>query len=120
MPLTVFFIAMILNYFLGGKIVNETVLDIILHILGGMSICLSMSGVLWHLVRRELIVLQDEKVFRFLVFGFLCFVVISWEIFEYIAFYPDDLLTYNDTIADMIFGLIGGLFVMFFIRKLVN
>ena len=80
---------------------------------------MSTSGVLWHLIHRELIVLQDEKVFRFLVFGFLCFIVISWELFEYIVFYPDIYLTYTDTISDMICGLIGGLFVMFFIRRLV-
>ena len=77
-----------------------------------------MSVLLWHLVQREIITLQDENVFRILVFGLLCFVVIGWEILEYILQIEPDYLTYTDTISDMICGLIGGLSAMLFLRKL--
>ena len=119
LPLLVICVNQSLLIFFGKKFVSENPTDIIFHVLGGASISMSTSGVLWHLIHRELIVLQDVKVFRFLVFGFLCFIVISWELLEYIVFYPDEYLTYTDTISDMICGLIGGLFVMFFIRRLV-
>ena len=119
LPLLVICVNQSLEIFFGMKFVAETPTDMIFHVLGGASISMSTFGVLWHLVHRELMVLQDEKVIRFLVFGFLCFAVISWEIFEYIVFYPSEYLTYTDTISDMICGLIGGLFVMFFIRRLV-
>ena len=119
LPLLIYCVCLSLLFFLGKKFVAESPTDIIFHVLGGASISMSTSGVLWHLIHRELIVLQDVKVFRFLVFGFLCFIVISWELLEYIVLYPDEYLTYTDTISDMICGLIGGLFVMFFIRRLV-
>jgi hypothetical protein len=117
LPLVVFFIFGILIIFLGMRAFEEKNIDSIVHGFGGGSACLSAAGVLWHLVRREIITLQDENVFRFLVFGFLCFVVISWEILEYIILYPFEFLTYTDTIVDMICGLIGGLFALLFFRK---
>ena len=119
LPLLVICVNQSLFIFFGMKFVAENPTDIIFHVLGGASISMSTFGILWHLVHRELMVLQDEKVICFLVFGFLCFAVISWEIFEYIVFYPSEYLTYTDTISDMICGLIGGLFVIYFIRRLV-
>ena len=62
--------------------------------------------------------LRDENVFRFLVFGFLCFAVISWEIFEYITLSVTQDNLYSDTITDMICGLIGGLVAMVFFQRL--
>ena len=117
LPLGVFFICGILINVLGLRTFEENKIDSIVHVFGGWSACLSSAGVLWHLVRREIITLQDENVFRFLVFGFLCFVVIGWEILEYIILYPFEFLTYADTISDMICGLIGRLFAMLFFRK---
>ena len=117
LPLAVFFVWGVLLILFGMKILEENNIDSIVHGVGGVSTCLSTAGVLWHLVRREIITLQDENVFRFLVFGFLCFVVIVWEILEYIVFYPFEYLTYTDTLLDMICGLIGGLFAMLFFRK---
>jgi hypothetical protein len=116
LPLAVFFICGILILF-GMSPLEENKIDNVVHGFGGGSACLSSAGVLWHLVRRQIIKLQDENVFRLLVFGFLSFVIIGWEIFEYIVFYPDEVLTYTDTISDMICGLIGGLFAMYFLRK---
>ena len=101
----------------GMRTFEENKIDSIVHGFGGGSACLSSAGVLWHLVRREIITFQDENVLRFLAFGFLCFVVIGWEIFEYIIFHPSEFLTYTDTISDMICGLIGGVFTMLFLRR---
>jgi hypothetical protein len=109
MPLIVFFGAMVFKYIFGDETYNVYMVDKIFHFFGGIGISISTGGVLWNLLRREIIVLQDEIVFRFLVFGFLCFVVISWEIYEYIVLYPDKYMTYADLIVDMICGLIGGL-----------
>ena len=109
MPLIVFIGAYVYEYIFGKESFNVYMVDKIFHILGGIGVSISTAGVLWNLLRREIIVLQDEIVFRFLVFGFLCFVVISWEIYEYIVLYPDKYMTYADLIVDMICGLIGGL-----------
>ena len=84
-----------------------------------MSVFISIAGVLWHLVHREIITLQDENLFHFLVFGFLCFAVISWEIFEYLFFPIFQENPYSDTITDMICGLIGGLLAKLFFRRSV-
>ena len=113
----IFFANEILASLFGVRTLDENKIDNIFHELGSVSVYLSSAGVLWHLVRREIITLQDENVFRFLVFGFLCFVVIGWEILEYIVLHPFEFLTYADTISDMICGLIGGLFAMLFFRK---
>ena len=109
MPLIVFFGDMVFKYIFGDETYNVYMVDKLFHFFGGVGISISSAGVLWNLLRREIIVLQDEIVFRFLVFGFLCFVVISWEIYEYIVLYPDKYMTYDDIIVDMICGLIGGL-----------
>ena len=74
----------------------------------------------WAHTYRKIIDLQDENVFRMLTYGFLCFVVISWEILEYIVDIGPEYLTYSDTVTDMICGLIGGLFAIFFIRRPVG
>ena len=117
LPLVVFVIDGILILLFGMRTLEENKIDNIVHGFGGVSVCLSSAGVLWHLMRWEIITLQDENVFRFLVFGLLCFVVIGWEILEYIVLYPNEFLTYIDTLSDMICGLIGGLFAMLFFRK---
>ena len=116
LPLAVFFICGILILF-GMSPLEENKIDNVVHGFGGGSACLSSAGVLWHLVRRKVIALQDENVFRFLVFGSLCFVVIGWELLEYLVYYTVCFLTYVDTISDMICGLIGGVFTMLFLRR---
>ena len=118
-PLGVFLINEILVFLFGIRSIHENRIDNIIHGLGGVSVCLSSGGVLWHLMSRGIVKLQDENVFRFLVFGFLCFVVICWEILEYILYHPSELFTYADTISDMVCGLIGGLFAMLVIRKII-
>ena len=114
MPLLVFFLDMAYKYIFGEETYNVYKIDNISHLFGGISISISTAGVLWHLIQRKIIVFQDAKVFGFLVFGFLCFVVISWEIYEYIVFYPMEYMTYADLIVDMICGLIGGLIALLF------
>jgi len=114
LPLLVFLVDMAYKYIFGEETYNIYNVDNISHLFGGISIFISMAGVLWHLIQRKIIVLQDAKVFGFLVFGFLCFVVISWEIFEYIVFYPMEYMIYADLIGDMICGLMGGLIALFF------
>ena len=91
--------------------------DNIFHILGGFSVCLTSAGFLWHLVHRKTIVLQDKKVFYALVFGFLCFTIIGWEIFEYLVLHPYEFLTYDDTISDMVCGIVGGAVAIFFLQQ---
>ena len=120
LPILIFFLHMILVILLGMKTVDENRIDKVFHILGAVGIYLSGAGALWHLVRRKIIDLQDANVFRMFVYGFLCFVVISWEILEYIVDIGPEYLTHSDTVTDMICGLIGGLFAMFLIRKPVG
>ena len=114
MPLLVFLGQIVYKHFFGEETFQLYMVDKIFHLFGGISISISAAGVLWHLIQRKIIVLQDAKVFGFLVFGFLCFVVVSWEIYEYIIFYPMEYMTYADLIVDMICGLIGGLIALLF------
>ena len=116
-PLIIFFMNIALYYFLGPRIIDENRIDKVFHVLGGVVISFSIAGIWWHLFHREIFVLQDIIIFRLLVFGFLCFVIIGWEILEYIIGFAPKYLTYSDTITDMICGLIGGLSAMLFIRK---
>ena len=114
LPLLVFLVDMFYKYIFGEETYNVYKIDNISHLFGGISISISTAGVLWHLIQRKIIVFQDAKVFGSLVFGFLCLVVISWEVYEYIVFYPMKYMTYTDLIEDMICGLMGGLIVLFF------
>ena len=119
LPLTVFSMNIILIFFVGMKVVNETILDLLLHTLGGISISISIAGVLWHLAHRRIIVVHDVAIYRVLVFGLVCFVVICWELLEFILYTHPDILTYPDTITDMCCGLVGGLLGMFSIPRSV-
>ena len=117
-PLIVFLHIFVMIIF-GMKTIDENNIDKVSHFLEAISIGISAAGVLWHLIRRKIIELQNINVFRILVFGFVCFAVIGWEIFEYIfliEFLPE-YFTHSGTIIDMICGLIGGLLAMFIIRR---
>ena len=117
LPLLVFFVNVSLVYFVGMKTIQENSIDNIVHGVGGASVIISSAGILWHLVLRKIIVLEDTQVFRFVVFGCLCFVLISWEFLEYVIFHPHKFLTYADTISDMVCGLIGGILAMPILRR---
>jgi hypothetical protein len=126
-PLLVFLLNFALIPLFGFKALAEFRVDKIFHVVGGVAISVSIAGVLWHLVSRGIIKLHNANVFRVLVFGCLCFVVISWEIAEYtiiFPLYPEYIAYvssfYSDTITDMIWGLVGGLSAMFFIRRPVG
>ena len=118
LPALIFVLNIALLISLGMKTIDENKIDKFFHLFGAVSAYFSAAGVLWHLVHRQIIELQNAYVFRALVFGFVCFVVIGWEILEYIVNIGPEFLTYSDTITDMICGIIGGLFAMLFIRKL--
>ena len=108
MPLVVFVVNGILIFLIGMTIIEEYMIDKLLHVVGGLSISFSAAGVLWNLIERNFITVQDKHVSVTLVFGFVCFTVIGWEIAEYVVI--DHIhLTYSDTITDMICGLVGGL-----------
>ena len=126
-PLLVFLLNIALIPLFGYRALGEFRADKIFHVVGGVAISVSIAGVLWHLVCRGIIELHNVNVFQALVFGCLCFVVISWEIAEYIfifPLYPEYIASsnsaYSDTITDMIWGLVGGLFAMLFIRRPVG
>ena len=98
------------------QVVDKYEINKFLHIAGSLSISFSIAGIFWHLAYQNIVSLQDPIVFRALVFGFVCFAIISWKIFEYVSLFDSEYLTYSDTIIDMICGLIGGLISMLFIR----
>jgi len=115
MPLLLFLLNGAMIYYLGFDTIVKTNLDKILHILGGVCVSFSASGVVWNLVHRNVLDIQDSMVFRLLVFGSLCFAVVSWEILEYLVGIGSEYLTYQDTILDMICGISGGCLVLPFV-----
>ena len=117
LPILVFVLHIIVVMMLGMKTMNENRFDKVFHIVGGVSVYFSVAGIVWHLIRRNIIDVQDTNVFGILVYGCLSFVIISWEILEYIVGIGPDYLTYADTVTDMMCGLIGGLFAMLFVRR---
>jgi hypothetical protein len=95
----------------GARTWDQYGIDNILHMSGGISIALSTAGIVWHGIRREVIQLTSVLVVRVLVFGCVCLAIIIWEILEFIIVFPiwPELVSYSDTVIDMIYGLIGGL-----------
>lgn len=118
LPLAIFIADISLTYLLGMEVIVENRIDKVLHFVGGVSISLAIGGIVWRCVQREIIDIRDVNVFRLVVFGCMCFAVISWEILEYIVNFESEYLTYSDTITDMVCGLIGGLLAnVFFLRS---
>jgi len=107
---------------LGTKIMNGYRIDKIIHVIGGVGISFSAAGIVWHLVHRNLIKLVDQNVHRAVIFGFVCFAAIGWEVLEYLFVYPifPKDITYTDTITDMISGLVGGFFAILLLRRPVG
>ena len=116
LPILLFVVNEIMIIAVGIRSLNENNLDKLLHILGGTVVALSASGGLWRLARWKILAIHDKNVFSLLVFGCVCFVVIGWEIFEYVIYHPFEFLTYGDTIADMVCGLFGGAFAVCTLR----
>lgn len=110
-PVLVFLFNGTLIVLFGMEALQKHKVDNVIHGLGGASVCLTLAGLLWHLGHRQIISMQDGKIFYILVLGLLCFTIISWEVLEYMVFYPHELLTYDDTISDMVFGFLGGLLI---------
>ena len=121
LPLLVYCVNLSLGFFFGRSFTSSNPTSNIFHFIGGISISLSAAGFLWHLTNRKIIAIQDVTVFRSLVFGCLCFAIIIWEIHEYYLLYPiyPELVSYSDTITDMIYGLLGGVSVIFLVGSLL-
>ena len=119
LPVLVFCVNQILVYVFGVKVISTNPIDKIFHVVGGLSISIFAAGILWHLIYRKIIGLKDPLVFHLLVFGVLCFTVISWEIWEYFFIFPilPETISYSDTVTDMICGLAGGVTSHIFIRR---
>ena len=77
LPLLVFLSHVILIVLVGVETIDEYGIDKLVHVAGGCTISISIAGIWWHLVYRQIVVLKDAIVFRALIFGSLCFVVIS-------------------------------------------
>ena len=118
LPICIWLLYEIAVVVLRQKTMGENYLDKVFHFVGAASIYFSAAGILWHSVQRKIIEVQDANVFRLLAYGILCFVIIGWEIMEYLGdLLTSGYLTYPDTITDMISGLAGGLLAMLCFRQ---
>ena len=117
MPLLVFFSNVASVFLFGMEAIDKHNIDKLFHILGGIAISLSVTGIFVNFSHRNIMTIHNNNVFRALVLGGLCFFIICWEILEYFVHFAPEYLTYSDTIVDMVCGLIGGLFAMMFIRR---
>ena len=118
LPICIWLLYEIAVVVLRQKTMGENYLDKVFHFVGAVSMYFSAAGILWHLVQRKIIELQDANVFRLLAYGILCFAIIGWEIMEYLGnLITSGYLTNPDTVTDMISGLVGGLFAMVCFRQ---
>ena len=118
LPICIWLLYEIAVVVLRQKTMGDNYLDKVFHFVGAASIYFAAAGILWHLVQRKVIEIHDANVFRLLAYGILCFVIIGWEIMEYLGdLITSGYLTYPDTITDMICGLAGGLIAMVCFRQ---
>lgn len=93
--------------------------DVPMHLLGGCVAGVFAAGVVWHADRLSFIAVSDSRMLRLLVLGAVAFVVIGWEIFEYVIDWSLSAgcqESVDDTIRDQILGMLGCLVVLPFIR----
>ena len=109
-PLIVLGLNQLLMLCYGTQFVSTQPVDKLFHVVGGASIAISAAGLVWHLTKRKLFVIQDSWTCKILIVGSVSFSVVAWEIFEYIFIFPIYPMTlgYVDTITDMSLGLAGG------------
>jgi len=116
LPLVILVTSWLLTFFFGVKQLDRLFIDKLFHVIGGFSASMSVAGVIWHLDTRQLLVVNFTVVFYVLIYGCLSFIIISWEIAEYLLF--QEFMTYSDTISDMVFSLFGGLCALLAISRI--
>ena len=118
LPLIVYLGHIVYKKIFGDDSFQIYFIDKIFHIFGGIVVSISFSGILWNLSRMNIIILKDKIVYTLLVYGLLSFVIIIWEIYEYIFLYPNIHMTYDDLVLDMVCGLVGGIISLVFLIKI--
>ena len=83
-PLLVYLGHIVYKQIFGEVAFQIYLIDKLFHVFGGIAVSISFAGVLWNLARMNIIILKDKIVYTMLVFGLLSFVIIAWEIYEYI------------------------------------
>ena len=115
-PLAILLTSSLLTFFFGIQQLDRLFIDKLFHVIGGFSASMSVAGVIWHLDTRQLLVVNFTVIFYVLIYGCLSFIIISWEIAEYLLF--QEFMTYSDTISDMVFSLFGGLCALLAISRI--
>tara|TARA_B100000035_G_C20871191_1_gene496257 strand:+ start:326 stop:748 length:423 start_codon:yes stop_codon:yes gene_type:complete len=112
LPFLVLLVNQILEYIYGPYVIGVNPIANIFHFIGGISISLSSAGIINYSYKKKLILAHSKVIIYGLIIGNVCLAIISWEIIEYLFVFPNfpDLLGYEDTIMDMILGLLGGFF----------
>lgn len=86
-------------------------LDIPMHLLGGIAIAFFFHSVIKSLDRRGIVRVGSRRAELVMVFGLVAFAAIAWELAEYMA---DTVFRFGvqsgigDTMKDQLVGLIGG------------
>lgn len=86
--------------------------DILLHFFGGFAIAFFVSGVTCVFAERRIIQSPDPVVYFLLMFGLTCAAAMFWEFAEWTADHTIGTtcqLGLDDTIGDMVVGVLGGM-----------
>jgi hypothetical protein len=111
MPLAIFLAHEVCAHVIDGYRLWHPV-DIPMHFCGGFAISFFVSGAVRVFAGRGLIRLPETVLFLFLVFGLTCAAAMFWEFAEWTADHilrTSCQLSLDDTIGDMLVGVIGGL-----------
>ncbi len=90
--------------------------DIPMHFIGGVVIAFFFAVVIRELGRNGFIQQTETIIFLILVFALTCTAAVFWEFAEWTAdriFGTNYQVSLNDTIADMLIGIVGGTIFLF-------
>lgn len=87
--------------------------DSLMHFLGGVWVAYLVTWLYVIFTKGQ----RDVNKAKFLILFLVFIVAFGWEVYEYIAQdflgIGNALATFDDSVVDMIFGMIGGAFIVF-------
>ncbi|MFH1376169.1 MAG: hypothetical protein ABIH25_00890 [Candidatus Woesearchaeota archaeon] len=111
-PAIVFFVNLFLDYFFDIYSLFPW-MDIPMHFLGGVSVGYMSILFLGFFKEENLIEIKNKLVFVLLVVCAVSMIAVLWEFYEFVMvsyFGFNWPLGYEDTLMDLFFGILGGIF----------
>jgi hypothetical protein len=119
-PAAVFFLSIFIGHFFNFYDLYPWI-DIPMHFLGGFSVAYMIVLFLRFWKEEKLITINSKIIFILIIVCAVSFIAVLWEFWEYLMdliFKTNFILSLEDTLSDLVMGILGGLTGAVLFRKI--